>query len=91
MLMAPVDGFGPTEADIALDRFPRMPTSLSSHTQQDTQPGWSAARIVTLLKGSVEEIEKEQPCFFGSLKIEVNYRHGEIETVIVNRRQTLKD
>ena len=44
-----------------------------------------------MLKGSVEEIEREQPSFFGTLKIEVNYREGEIETVIINRRQTFKD
>jgi hypothetical protein len=47
-------------------------------------------QILLLLKTNVEEIEKEQPSFFGALKIEVNYREGEIETVIVNRRQTLK-
>ena len=55
------------------------------------QSAWSNARIASLLKGSVEEIEREQPSFFGTLKIEVNYREGEIETVIVNRRQTFKD
>jgi len=55
------------------------------------QSALSYARIVSLLKGSVEEIEREQPSFFGTLKIEVNYREGEIETVIVNRRQTFKD
>jgi hypothetical protein len=55
------------------------------------QSALSYARIASLLKGSVEEIEREQPSFFGTLKIEVNYREGEIETVIINRRQTFKD
>jgi hypothetical protein len=52
---------------------------------------WDVDQIVLLLKSNVEEIAKEQPSFFGAIKIEVNYREGEIETVIVNRRQTFKD
>jgi len=47
-------------------------------------------RIYSLLKTNLEEIEKEHHEFFGALKIEVNFRQGEIETVIVDRRQTFK-
>jgi hypothetical protein len=51
---------------------------------------WSLDQIISLLKSNVEEIAKEQPPFFGALKIEVNYRDGKIETVVVDRRQTFK-
>jgi len=68
-----------------------MPTKLPSQAFENVRAGWNIARIVKLLKGNVEEIKKEQPSFFGTLKIEVNLRDGEIETVIVNRRQTFKD
>ena len=68
-----------------------MPTPLSSTLQQNVQPPWGLARINSLLKQSVEEIEKEQPAFFGTLTIEVNYREGDVDTVVVNRRQTFKD
>jgi hypothetical protein len=40
---------------------------------------------------SVEEIEKEHPFFFGTLKIEINFREGQIETVAIDRRQTFKN
>jgi hypothetical protein len=52
---------------------------------------WDLDRIFALLKANIEEIEREQPHFFGALKIEVNYREGNIETVIVDRRQTFKN
>jgi hypothetical protein len=51
---------------------------------------WDLDRLWSLLRASVEEIERKQPPFFGTLGIEVNFREGEIETVAVNRRQTLK-
>ena len=51
---------------------------------------WDLDRIFALLKANIEEIEREQPNFFAQLKIEVNYREGNIETVIVDRRQTFK-
>jgi len=70
---------------------PDMPPKLSLPKHDDVQPAWSAARIVSLLRENVEEIKKEQPSFFGALKIEVNFRAGEIDTVVVNRRQTFKD
>jgi hypothetical protein len=68
-----------------------MTTERSSQIRGQDQSAWSYARIASLLKGGVEEIEREQPSFFGSLKIEVNFREGEIDTVIINRRQTFKD
>ena len=68
-----------------------MPTKLPSQAFEKVRAGWNIARIVKLLKGNVEEIKKEQPSFFGTLKIEVNFREREIETVILNRRQTFKD
>jgi len=68
-----------------------MPTKLPSKSSDNVRSSWDLARIVSLLKVSIEEIEKEQPFFFGALKIEVNYREGDIETVVVNRRQTFKD
>jgi hypothetical protein len=80
-----------TNNGISSETSPRMPTKLPSKSPENVRPGWDLARIFSLLKGSVEEIEKEQPFFFGTLKIEVNYREGDIETVIVNRRQTFKD
>jgi hypothetical protein len=52
--------------------------------------GWDLNRINALLKSSIDEIESEHPPFFGTLKIEVNFREGQIETVIVDRRQTFK-
>jgi hypothetical protein len=51
---------------------------------------WDLDRINALLKSSIDEIEKDHPSFFGTLKIEVNFREGQIETVIVDRRQTFK-
>jgi hypothetical protein len=78
----------------AIEGGPRnrdMPPKLSLQKDNDVEPAWSATRIVSLLSDNVEEIKKEQPSFFGTLKIEVNFRAGEIETVVVNRRQTFKD
>jgi hypothetical protein len=53
--------------------------------------GWDLDRIYSLLKSNLEEIEQEQRYFFGTLKLEVNFREGEIETVAVERRQTFKN
>ena len=52
---------------------------------------WDLDRVFSLLKTNVDEIEKDHPLFYGTLKIEVNFREGEIETVIVDRRQTFKN
>lgn len=70
---------------------PVMPSKLSPQEHAGREPTWNIARIASLFRGIVEDITKEQPSFFGSVKIEVNYRQGEIETVVVNRRQTFKD
>jgi hypothetical protein len=70
---------------------PVMPSKqLPSEEHKNVPSSWDLDQILLLLKTNVEEIGKEQPSFFGALKIEVNYREGEIETVIVNRRQTFK-
>jgi hypothetical protein len=53
--------------------------------------GWDLDRIYSLLKSKLEEIEQEQRYFFGTLKLELNFREGEIETVAVERRQTFKN
>jgi len=55
------------------------------------ESNWDLERIFALLKANIEEIERDQPEFFGTLKIEVNFREGNIETVIVDRRQTFKN
>jgi hypothetical protein len=55
------------------------------------QVGWNLDRIFCLLKTAVEEVERDRPFFFGTLKVEVNFREGQIETVIVDRRQTFKN
>ena len=47
-------------------------------------------RIVSLLSDNVEEIKKRQPSFFGTSQNRSQLSPGEIETVVVNRRQTLK-
>lgn len=52
--------------------------------------GRDLERIYALLKANLEEIEREHPDFFGTLKIEVNFREGQIETVALDRRQTFK-
>jgi hypothetical protein len=43
-----------------------------------------------LLRTQLQEIEEQHSGFFGTLKIEINFREGEIETVAVDRRQTFK-
>jgi len=43
------------------------------------------------LKTNLEKIAKEKPLFFGTLKIDINFREGEFETVAVGRRQTFKN
>jgi hypothetical protein len=60
-------------------------------TRKKDRSSWDLDRIFALLMSNIEEIEKEHPAFFGTLKLEVNYREGEIETVIVDRRQTFKN
>jgi hypothetical protein len=52
---------------------------------------WDLNRLTTLLTEQLSEIEKQHPAFFGTLKIELNFREGQIETVAVDRRQTFKD
>jgi hypothetical protein len=47
-------------------------------------------RIFLLLKTNLEAIKREQPGFFGTLKLEVNFREGQIETLALDRRQTFK-
>jgi hypothetical protein len=47
-------------------------------------------RIFSLLKANLDEIERERPNFFGTLKLEVNFREGQIETLALDRRQTFK-
>jgi hypothetical protein len=63
----------------------------ASKSQRKVPPAWDLDRVFRLLKASLEEIEQQRPPFFGTLKIEVNFRDGEIETVAVDRRQTFKD
>jgi hypothetical protein len=62
----------------------------SPRERKPVRSGWDLNRINALLKTSIEEIENEHPAFYGTLKIEVNFREGQIETVIVDRRQTFK-
>jgi hypothetical protein len=62
-----------------------------SKSPRKVPPAWDLDRVFRLLKTSLEEIELQRPPFFGTLKIEVNFREGEIETVAVDRRQTFKD
>lgn len=67
------------------------PSGLPHRARKAVRSSWDLDRIFSLLKTNVEEIAKDHPFFFGTLKIEVNFREGEIETVIVDRRQTLKN
>ena len=48
-------------------------------------------QIIALLKTNLKEIEQEHRDFYGTLKLELNFREGEIETVAVERRQTFKN
>jgi hypothetical protein len=66
-------------------------SGLPPQARKKSRSSWDLDRIFSLLKSNVEEIEKDYPSFFGTLKIEVNFREGEIETVIVDRRQTFKN
>jgi hypothetical protein len=52
--------------------------------------GGDLNRIFALLKANLEEIQREQPGFYGTLRMEINFREGQIETLAVERRQTLK-
>jgi len=65
-------------------------SKLQRPVRAESRTNWDLDRVFLLLKTHFEEIEKEHPSFFGTLKIEVNYREGEIETVAVDRRQTFK-
>ena len=63
---------------------------LSSKSRQEVPATWDLNRLTTLLKAQMAEIEEQHSAFFGTLKIEINFRDGEIETVAVDRRQTFK-
>jgi hypothetical protein len=52
---------------------------------------WDLSRLTTLLTEQLSEIEQQHPAFFGTLKLELSFREGQIETVAVDRRQTFKD
>jgi hypothetical protein len=56
-----------------------------------TPSGWDLDRICALLKTNLKEIEQEDRVFYGTLKLELNFREGEIETVAIERRQTFKN
>jgi hypothetical protein len=53
--------------------------------------GWDRERLIALLNANLEEIELQHRSFFGTLKLELNFREGEIETVAIERRQTFKN
>jgi hypothetical protein len=53
--------------------------------------GWDLDRILSLLKANREEIDQEHRSFYGTLKLELNFREGEIETFAIERRQTFKN
>jgi hypothetical protein len=59
--------------------------------RQKAPSTWDLNRLVVLLKAQLAEVEEQHSAFFGTLKIEINFRDGEIETVAVDRRQTFKD
>jgi hypothetical protein len=66
-------------------------SGLPQRLRKKEEAGWDLDRIFALLKSTVEEVERDHPFFFGTLKIEINFREGQIETVIVDRRQTFKN
>jgi hypothetical protein len=66
-----------------------QPGRISKTTSQPAA-GQELDRIFLLLKSGLEEIHRDHPDFFGTLKIEVNFREGQIETVALDRRQTFK-
>ena len=45
----------------------------------------------SLLKTNLEEIAQKHRQFFGTLKIELSFREGKIDTIAVERRQTFKN
>jgi len=67
------------------------PKKSFQQSRAEVPASWDLNRIFSLLKTNFEELEKENPAFFGTLKIEINFRDGEIETVAVDRRQTFKN
>lgn len=67
------------------------PKKLLQNPPAEIPSSWNLDRLHSLLKNNLEEIEKENPFFFGTLKIEVIFREGEFETVAVERRQTFKN
>jgi hypothetical protein len=64
---------------------------LSGKRRPKAPASWDLHRLTMLLTGQLAEIEEQHPAFFGTLKIEINFREGAIETVAVDRRQTFKD
>jgi len=66
------------------------PSKLPQSVPSKSHSTWDLDRLCSLLKANLEEIKRLQPPFFGTLGIEINFREGEIETVALNRRQTLK-
>jgi hypothetical protein len=63
----------------------------SGNSRPKFPSSWDLDRLTTLLKAQLSEIEEQHSAFFGTLKIEINFREGEIETVAVDRRQTFKE
>jgi hypothetical protein len=67
------------------------PPRSSGKSRPKIPSSWDLNRLVTLLKAQLAEIDEQHSAFFGTLKIEINFREGEIETVAVDRRQTFKE
>lgn len=67
------------------------PKKLLQKSRAEIPSSWNLDRLRSLLKTNLEEIAKEKPLFFGTLKIDINFREGEFETVAVGRRQTFKN
>jgi len=72
------------------DALPLNESVRNADGRKRTVSSWNLDRVFVLLKENIEAIAREHPDFFGTLKIEVTYRNGEIETVAVDRRQTFK-
>lgn len=48
-------------------------------------------RLFSLLETNLREIELEHRDFYGTVKFELNFREGDIETAAIERRQTFRD
>lgn len=72
------------------DSLPLNESGRNPDGRKKAASNWNLDRVFSLLKENVEAITREHPDFYGTLKIEVTYRNGEIETVAVDRRQTFK-